>query len=295
MRREDSCSLLTGCHLDRLAPTEAPCHAQINTAACASLTTCMLACILQAPLSYSASLPPPPAPQPRRRCAWLTRRTLFWAFFMALGLAGALLRMEGAAMRCHGGMQPFSNCARCPLAQGAHPCCWLCLATEDCIHVTHQPPHLWRLPPLVLLAAWPSTPLPCPCCAAIGVSAWGMASSLQQTDDTVSDFWGIVRDAQSRVRRHTGCSGDTSWCWTERGALRMALGVCSRAYALVRHTRHGCSQSGLVCSIHSQVHYTTLALQNMRGEAVELQQASTVLSDNQQGEEGVIGGPAGSG
>jgi hypothetical protein len=34
---------------------------------------------------------------------------------------------------------------------------------------------------------------------AIGVSAWGMASSLQETDDTVSRFWTIVRDAQSRV------------------------------------------------------------------------------------------------
>ena len=66
----------------------------------------------------------------------------------------------------------------------------------------------------------------------------------------------------------------------------MVHGVCSTVYALVRHTPHGFSQSGLVCSIPAQVHYTALALQNMRGEAVELQQASTVLSDNQQGEEG---------
>ncbi|KAI7835642.1 hypothetical protein COHA_010473 [Chlorella ohadii] len=101
-------------------------------------------------LPYSASLPPAPVTQPRRRCACITRRTLFWAFFMALGLA------------------------------------------------------------------------------AIGVSAWGLASSLQETDDTVSDFWGIVRDAQSRV------------------------------------------------------HYTALALEDMHGQAVALQQASTVLSDNQQ-------------
>ena len=33
-----------------------------------------------------------------------------------------------------------------------------------------------------------------------------------------------------------------------------------------------------------QVHYTALALEDMHGQAVALQQASTVLSDNQQGE-----------
>lgn len=47
-----------------------------------------VAVVLQAPLPYSASLPPPPVAPPHRRGGWLTRRTLFWAFFLALGLAG---------------------------------------------------------------------------------------------------------------------------------------------------------------------------------------------------------------
>lgn len=147
--RRACCCGRRGCGARGKAPPEPESTQQFITAAEAVGS--------KAPLAYSTSLPPPPAPQPRRRCAWLTRGTLFWAFFMALGLA------------------------------------------------------------------------------AIGVSAWGMASSLQQTDDTVSDFWGIVRDAQSRV------------------------------------------------------HYTALALQNMRGEAVELQQASSVLSDNQQVVENTLG------
>lgn len=35
--------------------------------------------------------------------------------------------------------------------------------------------------------------------AIIGVSAWGLAESIQLTDYTVSDFWGIVGEAQNRV------------------------------------------------------------------------------------------------
>lgn len=34
------------------------------------------------------------------------------------------------------------------------------------------------------------------------------------------------------------------------------------------------------------MHYTALALQDMKGEAEALQQASTVLSDNKQGKQG---------
>jgi len=130
------------------------------------------------------------------------------------------------------------------------------------------------------------------CCSAIGVSAWGLASSLQETDDTVSDFWGIVRDAQSRVRRmygRTGRGGRSVWR-IGGGAVQRGMGGGVGWPVTVWDARHprGATSAATNSLPHAcrtlQVHYTALALEDMRGQAVALQQASTVLSDNQQGE-----------
>lgn len=37
--------------------------------------------------------------------------------------------------------------------------------------------------------------------ALAGLSGWGMAQSIQATDSTVSDFWGIVEQVEGKVRR----------------------------------------------------------------------------------------------
>lgn len=142
-------------------------------------------------------------------------------------------------------------------------------------------------------------PLPRRCRAAIGVSAWGLASSLQETDTTVSDFWTLVGDAQLRVsrsqwhgRRHACCASNGKPCPAAEHLGHAVHGPWLPSTGLHACASHHCFSLCHVCGthLHMQVHYTALALEDMRGEAVALQQASTVLSKNQQGEAAPVHG-----